>query len=77
SFWAQDLEWRPSVDLAHRERVEAFYTALWNLGLTIDFVHPSADLSGYSVVFAPAGTSSFSRTIPEKYETASDPPPST
>nr|WP_082510198.1 beta-galactosidase [Leifsonia sp. Leaf325] len=54
SFWAQDLEWRPSVDLAHRERVEAFYTALWNLGVTVDFVHPSADLSGYSTVFAPS-----------------------
>ena len=25
SFWAQDLEWRPSVDLDHRERTEAFY----------------------------------------------------
>ena len=24
SFWAQDLEWRPSVDLDHRERTEAF-----------------------------------------------------
>ncbi|MET1017033.1 MAG: beta-galactosidase [Leifsonia flava] len=54
SFWAQDLEWRPSVDLAHRERVEAFYTALWSLGVTVDFVHPSADLSGYSTVFAPS-----------------------
>lgn len=54
SFWAQDLEWRPSVDLAHRERMEAFYTALWNLGVTVDFVHPSADLSGYAVVFAPS-----------------------
>ena len=25
SFWAQDLEWRPSVDVRHRERVEMFY----------------------------------------------------
>jgi beta-galactosidase len=54
SFWALDLEWRPSVELGHRERIEAFYTALWSLGVTVDFVHPSADLSGYDVVFAPS-----------------------
>ncbi|NYD67599.1 beta-galactosidase [Agromyces atrinae] len=54
SFWALDLEWRPSVELGHRERVEAFYTALWNRGVTIDFVLPEHDLSGYDVVFAPS-----------------------
>lgn len=54
SFWAQDLEWRPTVDLSHRERIEATYRALWELGVTVDFVHPSADLSGYRAVFAPA-----------------------
>ena len=25
SWWALELEWRPSVDLAFRERVEAYY----------------------------------------------------
>ena len=54
SFWAQDLEWRPTVDLSHRERIEETYRALWALGVTVDFVHPSADLSGYRAVFAPA-----------------------
>ncbi len=54
SFWAQDLDWRPSVDLDHRERVEAFYAALWRRGVTVDFVHPSADLSAYDAVFAPS-----------------------
>ncbi|MFB9308636.1 beta-galactosidase [Agromyces hippuratus] len=54
SFWAQELEWRPSVDLSHRERLEAFYSELWKLGVTVDFVHPGADLSGYSAVFAPS-----------------------
>lgn len=54
SFWAQDLEWRPSVDVSHRERVEAFYAELWKLGVTVDFVHPSHDLSGYRAVFAPS-----------------------
>ncbi|MBS3177455.1 MULTISPECIES: beta-galactosidase [unclassified Pseudoclavibacter] len=54
SFWAQDLDWRPSVDLDHRERIEAFYAALWRRGVTVDFVHPAADLTRYDVVFAPA-----------------------
>jgi beta-galactosidase len=54
SFWAQDLEWRPSVDVNHAERVRAYYERLWRDGLTVDFVHPSADLSGYRLVIAPA-----------------------
>lgn len=54
SFWAQDLEWRPSVDLDHRERVEAFYDRLWRDGITVDFAHPEQDLSGYKLVLAPA-----------------------
>jgi beta-galactosidase len=54
SFWAQDLEWRPSEDLDHRERIEAFYDRLWRDGHTVDFAHPDADLSGYRLVVAPA-----------------------
>ncbi|AEE44666.1 beta-galactosidase [Cellulomonas fimi] len=54
SFWAQDLEWRPSVDLDHRERVRAYYERLWRDGLTVDLAHPGADLSGYRLVVAPA-----------------------
>lgn len=54
SFWAQDLEWRPSVDLSHREQIEEFYSSLWRLGVTVDFVHPANDLSGYAAVFAPS-----------------------
>jgi beta-galactosidase len=54
SFWAQDLEWRPSVDLDHRERVRASYEALWRDGITVDFALPGQDLSGYRLVVAPA-----------------------
>jgi beta-galactosidase len=54
SFWAQDLEWRPSVDVDHRERINAFYDRLWQDGVTVDFAHPEADLSGYRMVLAPA-----------------------
>jgi beta-galactosidase len=54
SFWAQDLDWRPSAELGHRERIEAFYTQLYLRGVSVDFAHPRDDLSGYDVVFAPA-----------------------
>ncbi len=54
SFWAQDLDWRPSVELGHRERIVAYYTALWRRGVTVDFAHPGQDLSGYPLVLAPS-----------------------
>lgn len=54
SFWAQDLEWRPSVDVRHRERVDAFYDRLWRDGVTTDFVHPERPLADYDLVVVPA-----------------------
>ncbi len=54
SFWAQDLEWRPSVDLDHNERIRAYYERLWRDGITADFALPGHDLSGYRLVIAPA-----------------------
>ncbi|MFB9249242.1 beta-galactosidase [Sphaerisporangium melleum] len=54
SWWALELEWRPSADLAFRERMDAYYEALWRSHVTVDFVHPAADLSGYRLVVAPS-----------------------
>lgn len=54
SFWAQDLEFRPSQDARHRERVDTYYDRLWRDGRTVDIVRPSQDLSGYKLVVAPA-----------------------
>jgi len=54
SFWAQDLEWRPSEDLDHDERIRAYYERLWRDGITVDFALPGQDLSGYRLVIAPA-----------------------
>lgn len=54
SFWAQDLEHRPSLDASHRERIDAFYDRLWRDGITVDFAHPSHDLGSYDLVIAPA-----------------------
>ncbi|WP_394554462.1 beta-galactosidase [Agromyces sp. MMS24-JH15] len=54
SFWAQDLEWRPSDDLSHADRIRAFYERLWRDGITVDFALPGHDLSKYRLVVAPA-----------------------
>ncbi|MFF3966001.1 beta-galactosidase [Streptomyces griseorubiginosus] len=54
SWWAQSLDWRPSVDHDARERADAFYEALYDRNLTVDFAHPEADLSAYPLVVVPA-----------------------
>ena len=54
SWWAQELEWRPTVDLGYLERIRAWYEASFRAGLTADFAHPAADLSRYRLVVAPS-----------------------
>ncbi|MFI1561796.1 beta-galactosidase [Streptomyces sp. NPDC020490] len=54
SWWAQNLQWRPSEDHDPRERADAFYEALYDRHLTVDFAHPEADLSRYPLVVVPA-----------------------
>jgi beta-galactosidase len=54
SWWAQSLPFRPSEDHDARERADAFYEALYDRHLTVDFAHPEADLSAYPLVVVPA-----------------------
>ncbi|MGI5242667.1 beta-galactosidase [Dactylosporangium sp. CA-139066] len=54
AWWALELEWRPSVDVTFRERVEAYYARLWEANLTVDFVHPEAALGRYPLVVVPS-----------------------
>ena len=54
AWWALELEFRPSCEITYRERVRAFYEALWNAHRTVDFVHPEADLTTYPVVVVPS-----------------------
>jgi beta-galactosidase len=54
SWWALELDWRPSQDLDYRERVEAYYERLWRAHLTVDFVHPEGDLGRYRLVVVPS-----------------------
>ncbi|MDO0930860.1 beta-galactosidase [Streptomyces sp. DG2A-72] len=54
SWWAQNLQWRPTEDHDARERADSFYEALYDRHLTVDFAHPEADLSRYPLVVVPA-----------------------
>ena len=54
SFWAQDLDWRPSEDVHHANQIRAFYERCWRDGITVDFALPGHDLSAYTLVIAPA-----------------------
>ncbi|GAA2792932.1 beta-galactosidase [Kitasatospora paracochleata] len=54
AWWALELDGRPSRDIAFLSLVREWYAALWRLGITVDLVHPSADLSGYRMVVAPS-----------------------
>ncbi|HEY7222236.1 MAG TPA: beta-galactosidase [Micromonosporaceae bacterium] len=54
SWWALELEWRPSVELDFRSALDTWYGSLWRDHVTVDFVHPEADLSRYRVVLAPS-----------------------
>ena len=53
SWWALELDSRPSELLRQKERLLAWYQPLWEKGLAVDLAHPDHDLSGYRVVLAP------------------------
>jgi beta-galactosidase len=54
SWWAQELDAHPSVDLGYLDEIRAWHRTLWRAGVTVDVVHPASDLSGYRVVLAPS-----------------------
>jgi beta-galactosidase len=53
SWWALELPSKPSHDLLLREQLMHWYRTLWQRNVTVDFVHPGADLSRYGLVIAP------------------------
>lgn len=59
-LWDWECDWAtgqgslPSVDVTYLDAVRRWYSALWHRGITVDAVHPSADLSGYRLVLAPS-----------------------
>jgi beta-galactosidase len=54
SWWALELEWRPSVDVSYLEAIAGWYERLWRSHLTVDFAHPAADLHRYPLVVVPS-----------------------
>jgi beta-galactosidase len=40
SWWALELEYRPSVDVTYRDAIDTAYRALWRRALTVEFVRP-------------------------------------
>ena len=54
AWWAGDGESRPSHSVRYLEQVHAAYSALRQLGVTVDIVAPNADLSTYRLVIVPA-----------------------
>lgn len=53
AWWAAELDSHPVNELSYPAEVMRWYRALWKAGVTVDVVHPSADLSGYRAVVVP------------------------
>ncbi|HEY8473412.1 MAG TPA: beta-galactosidase [Natronosporangium sp.] len=54
SWWALELEWRPSVDLSYLDSMLGWYDRLWRAHLTVDFARPDAGLGRYPLVLVPS-----------------------
>lgn len=53
SWWALEIDQHPSALVTWKGLVRAWYEALWNDNVAVDFVPVDADLSGYRTVLAP------------------------
>ncbi|MFT3873877.1 MAG: beta-galactosidase [Nocardioides sp.] len=51
--WGCELDSHPSVDVRYLDRPRAFHAALTARGVGVDVVHPSTDLSSYSLIVVP------------------------
>lgn len=54
AWWAVELDSHPSADVRYLDAVRRVYDALWRAGITVDFVHPQDDLTGYDLLLAPS-----------------------
>ncbi|MCF6376589.1 beta-galactosidase [Nocardioides KLBMP 9356] len=53
AWWGCELDSHPSVDVRYRDRAEDLHRALSAYGVGVDVVHPTADLSPYTLVVVP------------------------
>jgi beta-galactosidase len=53
SWWALELECRPSSDIRMLRQLESYYNVLYRRNIAVDFAPPGGNLSSYRVVLAP------------------------
>ena len=53
SWWALELDSKPSTAVRMREGLYSFYKPLYEANVPVDFAHPGSDLSSYNLVIAP------------------------
>ncbi|HMB23881.1 MAG TPA: beta-galactosidase, partial [Anaerolineales bacterium] len=53
SWWALELDSKPSNDLKLHPQIYSYYKPLFDRNITVDFAHPASDLSRYKLVLAP------------------------
>lgn len=53
SWWALELDSKPSADVRLLDQVRAYYDPLFARNVTVDFVPPDAELGGYRLVLVP------------------------
>ena len=53
SWWALELDGKPSNDLRLMPQIMSYYAPLYQHNITVDFAHPESDLSKYKLVIAP------------------------
>ena len=53
SWWALELEHRPSAELRFVDQLLHYYKPLWRRNISVDILHPEADLSGYRLIVVP------------------------
>jgi beta-galactosidase len=58
SWWALELDSKPSTAVRMLEGLYSFYKPLYEANVPVDFAHPGSDLSSYTLVVAPPSTSS-------------------
>ncbi len=54
AWWGASLDSHPTTDLGTMDAVTRWHRALWERGITCDFVHPDRDLAGYDVILVPS-----------------------
>src|SRR5688500_9219973 len=53
SWWALELDSKPSTAVRMLEGLYSFYKPLYDANVPVDFAHPGSDLSSYRLVIAP------------------------